>query len=333
MEIFILKSIHKLLIIRLSSLGDILLTTPLIRSIKKEYPGISIDYLVRKEYKECVEYNPNLSKVLYYTNNKPELELLADCVKKAGYGLSIDLQNNLRSQRITKAAGSPVVHFSKRSIDKFLLVNFKINRLKDAVSIPERYAAAAPGLRLDDEGLEIFGPGNRLFTEASRKDVIGFCPGSRHFTKMWPKEYYIELGKKLSSDGKTIHLIGGKSDIEICSEISSEIPGSVNLSNNNDLYKTASELKKCSAVICNDSGLMHLACAVKTPVLVFFGSTVREFGFAPYKNKNLILENNSLSCRPCSHIGRDKCPKKHFKCMKEITPSLVCEKLGLLLSI
>jgi ADP-heptose:LPS heptosyltransferase len=91
-------------------------------------------------------------------------------------------------------------------------------------------------------------------------------------------------------------------------------------------------MKKCKAVICNDSGLMHTACAVGTPVLTFFGSTVKEFGFTPYRNKNLILENNSLSCRPCSHIGRDKCPKNHFKCMKELTPEIVFNKLNQLLN-
>lgn len=328
-----MKSINKILIIRLSSLGDILLTTPLLRSLKKENPHTSIDFLIRNEYKECVELNPNVSRMFIYTNDKIEQNKINEQIKNAGYDFVIDLQNNLRSKKITSGVTCPVYRFAKKSIEKFLLVNFKINLLKNSPSIPQRYAETLPGFMPDDEGLEIYLPEKCNIQTEPVKNVIGLCPGSRHFTKMWPKEYFIELGKMLSARGMTIHLIGGKSDMEICSLLAKEIPGAVNLSNQNNLFLTAGELKKCSAVVCNDSGLMHLACAVKTPVLVFFGSTVKEFGFAPYKNKNLILENNSLSCRPCSHIGRNKCPKKHFDCMKQITPNLVCEKLEELLSV
>jgi heptosyltransferase-2 len=77
---------------------------------------------------------------------------------------------------------------------------------------------------------------------------------------------------------------------------------------------------------------MHTATAVGIPVIAFYGSTVKEFGFTPYKAKNLILENNYLSCRPCTHIGRSSCPKKHFKCMKDVSPQLAIEKLKLFLS-
>ncbi len=327
-----MKSIKKLLIIRLSSLGDILLTTPLLRSIKKEYPSAQIDFLIRNAYKECVEHNPYISELLIYTNDKDTQKGLAQKLINSEYDFVIDLQNNLRSKKLTGSFKCPVYRFSKRSIEKFLLVNFKINLLKDAPSIPERYAKSFPGFELDNEGLEIFLPKEFSTSEKKEDRIIGFCPGSRHFTKMWPKEFYIELGRKLTEKGYAVHLIGGQSDIDICKEISFAIHGAVDLSNQNNLYLTAAEIKKCSAVVCNDSGLMHLACAVKTPVLVFFGSTVKEFGFAPYKNKNLILENNSLSCRPCSHIGRNKCPKRHFNCMNDITPQLACEKLEELLS-
>ena len=86
-------------------------------------------------------------------------------------------------------------------------------------------------------------------------------------------------------------------------------------------------MKECKAIVCNDSGLMHTACAMKVPVLALFGSTIREFGFTPYNNKNLILENKTLSCRPCTHIGRENCPKNHFKCMLELSPGDAYNKL------
>jgi lipopolysaccharide heptosyltransferase II len=137
---------------------------------------------------------------------------------------------------------------------------------------------------------------------------------------MWPQKYYIDLGNYLVKSGRTVVLFGGKDDKEICGEIAAEIHGAINLFNDNDLFKTAVDMKKCSALICNDSGMMHVACALKVPVVAIFGSTVSYFGFTPYKNKSIVLENESLSCRPCSHIGKDACPKHHFKCMTEITP-------------
>ena len=149
---------------------------------------------------------------------------------------------------------------------------------------------------------------------------------------MWLKDYYVELGNLLYKDGYKVVLFGGESDLQICYDLSIKIPGSINLSNDDQLFKTAADMKKCTALVCNDSGLMHVACAVKVPVFAFFGSTVREFGFTPYKNKNLIMENEGLSCRPCSHIGREKCPKKHFKCMTDLKPQIAFDKLKLFLN-
>jgi heptosyltransferase-2 len=140
---------------------------------------------------------------------------------------------------------------------------------------------------------------------------------------MWPKEYYIELGNQLSKKGFKILLFGGKEDRDICSTLNDEIESSLDLSNDNDLIDLAANMKICKAVICNDSGLMHTALAVRVPVITIFGSTVKEFGFAPYKGHNLVLENNSVSCRPCSHIGLDECPKNHLDCMYGLDPNYV----------
>jgi len=238
------------------------------------------------------------------------------------------LQNNFRSAGIRKKIKAKEVRiFNKRTLDKFLLVKFKINRLKNAELIPVRYAKALDNFELDNEGLDLFTGELKPSINGRGKNYIGLAPGSRHFTKMWPKDYFINLACSLNDKGYTIILFGGNDDKIICEEISLAVPVSINLSNDNDLLLTAVNMKECKAVVCNDSGLMHVACAMKIPVLVFLGSTVKEFGFSPFKNKNLILENNTLSCRPCSHIGRESCPKKHFKCMLEITPGLAFNKL------
>jgi ADP-heptose:LPS heptosyltransferase len=319
------NNINKILIIRLSSLGDILLSTPLIRSIKKNFSHITIDYLLREEYKDILINNPYINKLFFF---KKDNSYITDEPFSDSYDLVIDLQNNFRSSGIKKKIKTKNVKtFNKRTLDKLLLVKFKINRLKDSKQIPARYAESVDGLNLDEEGLDLFTGNIKASINGKEKDYIGFAPGSRHFTKTWPRDYYISLGKKLSNTEKTIALFGGKEDREICEEISKGIPNSIDLSNDNDLLLTAVNVKECIAIACNDSGLMHTACAMKIPVLAFWGSTVREFGFTPYKNNNLILENKTLSCRPCSHIGRENCPKNHFKCMIELTPDIAFNKI------
>jgi len=319
-----LEKLNRILIIRLSSLGDILLTTPLIRSLKKANPDLKIDFLVRKEYEDTLKNNPHLNQLYQYKNENVD-EIINQLLQNK-YDLIIDLQNNLRSKKIANHLKASSVKFKKKSLEKFLLVNFKINFLKDVPQIPIRYANSLNNFQLDEFGLELFLPKEIKSSINFEENLIGFAPGSRHFTKMYPKEYFIELGKLLSQNFKIL-LFGGKSDREICAEISKQIPNSIDLSNDNNLFQTAADMKICKAIICNDSGMMHTACAVQVPVITIFGSTVKEFGFTPYKISNLILENNSLSCRPCSHIGREKCPEKHFKCMLEITPEIVHKKV------
>jgi lipopolysaccharide heptosyltransferase II len=333
-----LADYNKILIIRLSSLGDILLTTPMIRSIQRKFPEKKIHFMLRSEYEAALVNNHFLEKLFLFTRNDDDNKKLIKDLKKENYDLIIDLQNNLRSAYVCSKLRVKKIKFNKRDWEKLLLVKFKINMLKNAPQIPVRYAEMFEDLQLDNEGLDLItlNAPSPLFDE--NKKYVGFAPGSRHFTKMWPKEYYVQLGKMLNEEGYTVAIFGGKDDRLVCAEISSQID-SIDLSNKNDLLQTIADMKKCSTIICNDSGLMHAASATDVKVLAIFGSTVKEFGFTPYTGKesglltkNLILENKSLSCRPCSHIGRDKCPKTHFKCMLEITPQLVYNNINLLIN-
>ncbi|GBD89384.1 ADP-heptose--LPS heptosyltransferase 2 [bacterium BMS3Abin04] len=312
-----ISEIKSVLIIRLSSLGDVLLTTPLIRTLRNKYPNISIDFVVKESYLEALKYNIHLRQILTYHPDRTKE--LTEQLKKKRYNLVIDLQNNLRSNKISSKLKARKVVFKKPTLKKFLLVKFKINLLTDKKPIPVLYSQSVKSIELDGKGLELFIP-SEIKSGLDEDKYIGFCPGSRHFTKMWPAEYFIELGNMLTQNGFKIVLFGGRDDKEITDQIEKRIKYSINLCNNNKLLQTAKDMKKCSLVVCNDSGLMHTASAVQTPVAAVFGSTVQEFGFSPYKAKAIILENKSLSCRPCSHIGRDKCPKDHFKCMLDIKP-------------
>jgi heptosyltransferase-2 len=327
----VISNYKKILVIRLSSLGDILLTTPVIRGVKEANPAVSIDFLMKKEYKDTIAHNPDVDRIFLLDKTIEPRELLSE-LKSRDYDLVIDLQNNLRSRKFRNRLGIKYIKFSKPFIKKYLLVKFKINLFGDIESIPEMYSKDIEGIELDEKGLDLYlGPEYTVETDKGNK-YAGFCPGSRHFTKMWPAEYYVRLGKLLADDGYKLLLFGGSEDRNICGEIARQIPEAEDMSNDNNLLLTASNMRRCEFVVCNDSGLMHTASAMRIPLIAIFGSTVKEFGFTPYNSTHFILENNSLNCRPCSHIGRDSCPKKHFKCMKEIYPELTMKEIKRFLS-
>lgn len=317
----------RILIIRLSSLGDILLTTPLIRALKNVNPQLNIEFLLRIEYKDLLIKNPNIAQLHFFTRNDFENLNLLNKLRLHPFDLIIDLQNNFRSRGITSKLKGEKVKFDKKTFQKVLLVKTKINLLRNAPPIPLRYANVIDGIELDNLGLDLFTDKKSSDEMQSLENPIGICPGARHFTKRWPVENYIELGKFLIQNKFNVVLFGGKTDKQICEQIKKEIPQAINLCNDDDILQTAADMKLCKAIVCNDSGLMHAASAVGTKLITIFGSSVKEFGFVPYSCNSLILENNSLSCKPCSHIGRENCPEKHFACMKEIKPEFVFHEL------
>lgn len=318
------KLINNILVIRLSSLGDILLSTPVIRLLKQKYPQAKIDFALKEQYKKSLQFNPHISTLFIYEKDKSK-KLNSDLREKR-YDLVIDLQNNFRSHNLIRGLKGKISRFKKPSIKKILLVLFKINLLKDKKTISQRYAETAEVI-LKNEVPELYLPDYLKTQLEDGRNYIGFCPGSKHFTKRWPPEYFIRLGNELVKLGYKIVLFGGKSDEELCKSITVKIQDCLNLQNDDQLLQTAVEMKKCCFVLTNDSGLMHVASAVGVQLISIFGSSVKEFGFYPMGTQNLILENNSLTCRPCSHIGRSSCPKGHFKCMKEITPEIVLNRL------
>lgn len=325
-----ISEFKKILIIRLSSLGDVLLSTPFVRSIKNTYPDLEIHFLTKSNYADILRHNHYISKIFIFEKKQISNSLVSE-LSDERYDLIIDLQNNPRSSLLRKKLKVTSVKFCKRNLDKFLLVKFKINRMTQAPQIPVRYAETLPEITLDSDGLDLFTDKKISFDFQEAKKYIGLCPGAKHYTKRWPKEYFIKLGNILNKSGFDILVFGGKDDKQLCIDIAGQIENAIDLSNDDNILQTASDMKICSAVICNDSGLMHAACAVKIPVLTLFGSSVKEFGFTPYKNTSIILENNSLDCRPCSHIGRESCPLGHFNCMNELTPDYVFNELLILI--
>jgi len=323
------EKIEKVLIIRLSSLGDILLTTPIVRSIKNKYPQVKIDFLLKPQFSDVYNFNPNINKIMLYNVSEPsktQSEIL-----KGDYDLIIDLQSNIRTYFLLRSIKAKKLKFKKPSLKKYLLVNTKINLFREIKSIPLLYSKVIGDEFLDEEGLEIYNNKGRINCLPQTNNVIGFCPGAKHFTKRWLSEYFIQLGNMLADEGFVIYLLGGNLERELCANLNSKIKNSVNCSTENDLILTAEKMANCQLIVTNDSALMHVASSIKIPIVAIFGSSVREFGFAPYNVENTIAEIQNLSCRPCSHVGKDKCPKGHFDCMREIKPEMIYEKIKTLI--
>ncbi|MFH0734378.1 MAG: glycosyltransferase family 9 protein [bacterium] len=313
----------KVLIIRFSSLGDVLLTTPILRALKKSYPTVTIHYLIKNEVKEAILFNPYIDKIIVF-NKTDKLTDLRSSIRLEKYDYIIDLHDNLRSMYITK--GLNVFRIKKPTLKKYLLVKFKINLLKQNKSVVEMYAAAIPEFKLDNLGLELFlNKGENV--PCVENKTIGICPGAKHYTKRWEYNSYKELILLLTNSGYKVLLFGGTYDMEMCKHLADNNKNVENISTDNDLIAMGKNMLRCKLIVGNDSGLMHTASALKVPVIVIFTATVKEFGFAPYKAKSIIIENNKITCRPCSHIGKSVCPKRHFNCSKTITPLLVFNKL------
>jgi lipopolysaccharide heptosyltransferase II len=334
-----MDSPSKTLIIRFSSIGDIVLSSALIRSLRARFPKSQIDFVTRTEYADLVRHNAHLNATVTYDRSSglAGLYRLAARLREERYDLVVDIHYSLRSRFLRAMIHAPQsVTIDKRLRERHALVKHKVNRYQAVVSVADRYIEPlAPfGVCKDDKGLELHIPDEvRIRTSdkmaALQLDryecVIGFCPAARHITKRWPPERFIDLGIRLAKERKAkILLFGGPEDNALCSSIASEVNartggGSVeDLSGRLDLLETGAAMQSCDALVTNDTGLMHIAAAKQRKLVAVFGSTVREFGFFPYGTQSIVIERLDVPCRPCSHIGRAVCPEGHFRCMKDI---------------
>lgn len=311
----------KILIIRFSSIGDIVLTTPVVRCIKKQQPETEIHYLTKRSFRGILENNPYITKI--HTIEK-EIDEVMEELKKENFDQVIDLHNNLRSSRVKMKLGKPSSTFKKLNFQKWILVNLKIDRMP-AKHVVDRYmdTVAEMGIKNDRQGLDYFIPAkdevnvNEL-PASHQKGYIAFVIGAKHYTKQLPVEKIISICKKID---QPIVLLGGKEDVQRGEDIAKAVGNNVyNTCGNYNLNQSASLVKQATKVISHDTGLMHIASAFKKEIISVWGNTVPAFGFSPYLPGpgSKMVEVKELSCRPCSKIGYDKCPKGHFKCMREI---------------
>lgn len=332
-----MDTIIRILIIRFSSIGDVILTTPLIRCLRSAYPEVRIDFLIKKEFSVVLSNNPHLSSIITFDKNagKGELKRVREIIRQNKYSHIVDIQRNLRSIFLTTGSGSVVSSFSKKLLSRDLLIRFGINSYKEIKPVYLRYfeSVASLGVEYDGRGTEVFPaasetlqttelPGCENFKEG--KPILVVAPGAQWANKRWTPEGFASAADMFCAHtGALTLLIGGPGDLEICSLVKSLMKTpSVNLAGKLSLMGSASLLGKASMVMTNDTGMLHMAQAMKTPVVAVYGPTTRELGFFPLPENSRVAET-SISCRPCTQKGLNSCPRKHFRCMKDIAPDTV----------
>lgn len=314
------NNLAKFLIIRFSSIGDIVLTTPVVRCIRQQLPGAEIHYLTKPAYQSILEHNPYIDQI--HTLDKPLLQKTRE-LKSQGFDFIIDLHNNLRTRIIKAGMDVPAFSFEKLNTEKSLLVQFKANMLP-GVHIVDRYMQTlAPfGITNDGEGLDYFLPTDiedtfNIGQLIPGQNFIAFAIGAQHATKRLPADKIIAI---CSNIDQQVVLLGGKEDEASGNEIAAQSGQHViNLCGKLTLHQSAFVAGKALKIITPDTGLMHIAAAFKKEIISVWGNTVPAFGMTPYYGKykvwNMEAEVNNLSCRPCSKIGFKACPLTHFNCM------------------
>ena len=323
----------KILIIRFSSLGDVVLTTPVPRLLKKKYPNSEIHFITKKIYSSIYNNNINVDKVIEFSNNLLETY---NNLKKENYDLVIDLHNNLRSIFLKFLLFKKTYTYNKEFIRRWIYVNTKIYLKIKHISISYIETLKTLGIEDDHQGLDLYIDEKEKILRSNlpkshKNEFYVLIIGAKHYTKRLPVKKIIELCDKIN---KPIILLGGKDDIPTSFEVEkffrtkkkhddiekilNKRTSIYNLCGKISIGGSASIVSMAKVVYTNDTGFMHIAAALNKRVVSIYGSTHPQLGFYPYKTNFFIYQNNKLSCRPCTKIGLSKCPAGHFKCMEEM---------------
>ncbi len=337
-------SYAKILVIRLSSLGDIVLLVPELIRLRRAAPDAVIHLLTRKRFAELFAENAYLDEVLTVDRGGlGELARLRGRLARERYDAVVDAHGVLRSLALYHSLRAPrKVMIDKNEIAKFALIAGKTNLYRGVVRQTERYARLFEELGVSAAGGRVDLPlpaSARAAADAVAPPAapgapgpVAFAPGARWETKRWPRERYIDLMRLAAARGRSTILIGGSADAETNAEIAAEVfPAPLDLTGRLSILESAAVLERCEALVTNDSAPLHLAESVGTPVVAFYGPTVREFGYFPRLPRSVALETE-LRCRPCSRNGARRCPYGTKECLTAISPRRAMDALAALLA-
>jgi heptosyltransferase-2 len=326
-------------------MGDVLLTTPLIRMLNKRFPGATIDYIVKAQFAPLIHSNPHIGRVWMFSPERGFSEIWRHIrrTRSAGYDAVVDLQSNIRSWLLRIFSGTRrKLRYRLGRGRRYLLVRFGIHRNESYSPIPLRYLETVSSWGIMDDGL-----GLEFVVEKDAKQsvlshlagagmndnvrFIVLAPGAMHWTKRWPAEHFAEVGDCFSRMQKRVVLVGGEMDREVCGRVERAMTSPVlNLAGRLSIQETAALLEASILLVTNDTGVMHMGAALGKPVVAVFGPTTHHLGFFPFRTSSIVVER-PVHCRPCSFHGTERCPQNHFQCMKQIHSSDVIRAAKILL--
>lgn len=333
---------QKFLIFRLSSIGDIILTSTLVRCLRKKFPDSTIDFIVKKQFKQLVEFNPDINNVFTIDTSEgfKGIRELKKQLQKENYTYLFDIHKNFRSLYFSFLfGGEDVLKYKKNVLKRSLLVKLGIDLFKDENPVFIRFLESAKSLDVtyDNNYTSFYIPEFKISSFKNISDKLSFNttqpyvvfgPGASFKNKQWPTEYFIELANLLTNSDIQIAIVGGKSEQNIGEEICNKSTNKkiINFAGQLDLLESGVLLSKAKVCVVNDTGMLHMSEALDVPVIGLYGPTVKQFGYFPILPESIAVEVQ-LSCRPCTKMGKNTCPKGHFLCMKNIYPKSVFDKI------
>lgn len=331
--------IEKILIVQTAFIGDVILTLPLLQVLRRNFPNSKIDFMLIPRTAELLKNHPDVDEVIIFDKKGKDRGLrglirILKLIFAKNYDVAFIPHRSFRSAVIPFLAGIKTRIGFDKSAFSFLythVVSYRsIHEVERNLSLLEPI-----GINVNSKEFPNLFPSDddRNYIDKILVDVnpnlIGIAPGSIWATKRWLKERFAELIRLLINDGFAIVLIGGMEDIKLCEEIKrdSGLKNVYNFCGKLSLLQSAELIRRCVVLISNDSAPMHIAVAMRTPVVAIFGPTVPEFGFYPYGDRDKIVQVENLYCRPCGIHGGKRCPEGHFKCMRLIEAKAVYEKV------
>lgn len=322
-----MKKPKKILVIRFSSMGDIIYTTPVVRCLKKQIPDCEVHFLTKDQFKYIYQQNSYLTKLHIL---KPNLKDTIQDIKAEKFDMIIDLHNNLRTSIIKVATQIPSSTYKKDRIRKWIALKFKWSNLYSKDHLVDRYLETVKflGVKNDNQPID-YDIAKAYHLEeflpvTHQGKFIAFVIGATHFTKRMPNEKIIEICKNTKLP---VVLMGGndvKSNAdEITAATGKHVYSTCGLTN---LDQSVFIVSKAHKVIGFDTGLTHIAEAFNMPIASIWGGTTPDLlGVFPYQVKDSLVVGIALPCRPCSKFGLEQCPQGHFKCMKNIPEGIIVE--------